>query len=89
LRYPFLAICASPALVLKAHGIGVNKKMTCYPSFATELDGNYTYVDENVVQDGKLITSKGPATAVAFALKVAEELCGEKAKEVAKGILFE
>lgn len=83
------AICASPALVLKAHEIGVGKKITCYPSFKNDLDGKYTFVDEIVVQDGKLITSQGPATVFAFGLKIVEALVGtDKAKEVSNGILL-
>lgn len=83
------AICASPAMVLKAHGIGCGKKITCYPSFKDQLDGKFTFVDEIVVQDGKLITSQGPSTVFHFALKIAENLVGaEKANEVAKGILL-
>lgn len=83
------AICAAPALVLKAHKIGVGKKITCYPSFQTELDGKFTFVDEAVVQDDKLITSQGPATVFAFALKIAENLVfADKANEVKKGILL-
>lgn len=83
------AICASPALVLKVHEIGIGKKVTCYPSFKEKLDGKFTFVDESVVQDGKLITSQGPSTVFDFALKIAENLVGaEKAKEVAKGILL-
>lgn len=83
------AICASPALVLKAHEIGVGKNITCYPSFKDDLGEKYTFIDEVVVQDGKLITSQGPSTVFAFALKIAENLVGaEKAKQVADGILF-
>lgn len=83
------AICASPALVLKAHEVCVGKKITCYPSFKNDLDGKFTFVDEIVVQDGKLITSQGPSTVFAFALKIAEVLVGaDKAKEVRNGILL-
>lgn len=53
------AICASPALVLKKHGIGVGKRITCYPSFKNDLGEKFTFCDEAVVQDGKLITSQG------------------------------
>jgi putative intracellular protease/amidase len=75
--------------VLKAHGIGLNKNVTCYPSFEKDLAGSYNFVNETVVQDGKLITSQGPATVIPFSLKIAENLAGEKnAKGVAKGILF-
>lgn len=83
------AICASPAMVFKAHGIGQNKKITCYPSFKDDLGSNYTFVNEKVVQDGQLITSQGPSTVFDFALKIVESLCGkEKSVTVAKQILF-
>lgn len=83
------AICASPALVLKSHEVGVGKKITCYPSFKNDVDGKFTFVDEVVVQDGKLITSQGPSTVFAFALKIVENLVGaEKTKEVSNGILL-
>ncbi|KAG5680081.1 hypothetical protein PVAND_009608 [Polypedilum vanderplanki] len=83
------AICASPALVFKAHNIAVNKKITCYPSFQKDLGSDYTFVDEVVVQDGKIITSQGPSTVFKFALKIAENLVGEeKAAAVAQGILL-
>ena len=83
------AICASPAIVFSSHFIGQNKKITCYPSFKDELGEKYTFVDEKVVQDGQLITSQGPSTVFAFALKIIENLCGkESAESVAKGILY-
>lgn len=83
------AICASPALVLKAHEIGVGKKVTCYPAFKDEVAEKFTFVDEPVVQDGQLITSQGPSTVFVFALKIAENLVGaEKAKQVSAGLLL-
>lgn len=83
------AICASPALVLKAHEVGIGKNVTCYPSFKNELDGKFTFVDEIVVVDGKLITSQGPSTSFEFSLKIVEVLVGaEKAKEVRNAILL-
>lgn len=83
------AICASPAMVFKAHGIAHNKKITCYPSFKDDLGENYTFVNEKVVQDGQLITSQGPSTVFDFALKIIEHLCGkDSADNVAKGILY-
>lgn len=83
------AICASPAMVLKAHEVGVGKKITCYPSFKDDLGEKFTFVDEVVVQDGQLITSQGPSTVIAFALKIAENLVGaEKTKQVSNGLLI-
>lgn len=82
------AICAAPVALLK-HGIGMGKKITSYPSFKKELSEKYQYDDDSiVVQDGKLITSRGPFTAFAFALKIADELVGDvKTVQVAKGLL--
>lgn len=82
------AICAAPTVLLK-HGIGMGKRITSYPYFKKQLEEKYQYDDENlVVQDEKLITSRGPYTAFAFALKIAEELVGEvKTKQVANGML--
>ncbi|XP_017474816.1 PREDICTED: protein deglycase DJ-1 [Rhagoletis zephyria] len=83
------AICAAPTALL-AHGICSGKSLTSYPSVKGKLDSTYKYVDdEKVVQDGNLITSRGPGTAFDFGLKLAEVLAGaDKAKEVAKGMLL-
>lgn len=84
------AICAAP-LALGAHKIGLGKSITSYPSVKDQLTSDYKYVDDQiVVQDGKLITSRGPGTAYQFALKIAEALVGtDKAKQVAKGMLVD
>lgn len=79
------AICASPAVVLKPHGLLGNKKATCYPSLLSELDNAQ---QEKVVVDGNCITSQGPATALEFSLKLVELLLGkQKANEVAQAML--
>lgn len=82
------AICAAP-LALKAHKIGLGKSITSYPSVKDKLTDDFKYVDDQiVVQDGQLITSRGPGTAYQFGLKIAEVLVGdEKAKQVASGML--
>ncbi|TMW50156.1 hypothetical protein DOY81_004781, partial [Sarcophaga bullata] len=83
------AICAAPT-ALAAHGICSGKSLTSYPSVKSQLESNYKYVDnKTVVQDGNLITSRGPGTAFEFGIKIAEVLAGsEKASEVAKGMLL-
>ncbi|ALC41954.1 dj-1beta [Drosophila busckii] len=83
------AICAAPTVLAK-HGIATGKTLTSYPAMKAQLVDNYTYVeDKNVVQDGNLITSRGPGTAFEFALKLSELLVSkEKAQEVAKGMLL-
>ncbi|KAH8247307.1 hypothetical protein KR038_002005, partial [Drosophila bunnanda] len=82
------AICAAPTVLAK-HGIATGKSLTSYPSMKEQLVDKYSYVEgELVVQDGNLITSRGPGTAYNFALKIAEELVGkQKVQEVAKGLL--
>lgn len=66
------AICAAP-IVLDAAGILKGKKCTSYPGFAEKFEGA-DFVDEIVVKDGNIITSRGPATAFAFAFAIAEAL---------------
>lgn len=72
------AICASPAMVLSAAGIEENKYITSYPGeeFEKLLD-KANYVEELVVVDGNLITSRGPATTLLFAYKLVEILGGD------------
>ena len=77
------AICASPAVVLQYHGLLDQRRATCHPNFAHQLE-NADLVESRVVLDGTCITSRGPGTALEFALKLVEVLYGEeKAKEVA------
>ena len=72
------AICAAPAYVLAPMGILDGKKVTCYLGCEKMLGEKVSYVDQDVVVDGNVITSKGPATAMAFALKIVDLLCGDK-----------
>jgi len=71
------AICASPALVLAPTGVLDGKKATCYPGLQQNFSTQVTYVKDPVVQDGNIITSQGPATAVKFGLKIIEVLAGK------------
>lgn len=81
------AICAAPS-VLGGLGILDGHKACCYPSFEERL-GNAEVVFEQVVEDDNIITSRGMGTAIPFALRLTEVLCGvEKAEEVKKAILF-
>lgn len=80
------AICAAPS-VLGDMGILKGKKACCYPGFEGRLTGAEV-VTEPAVQDGCVITGRGMGTAIPFALKLTEVLCGkEKAEEVRKSIL--
>jgi len=79
------AICAAPALVLAANGLLEDRRATCYPSFRNRLPKPS---DDRVVVDGNVVTSQSPATAMAFALRLVEILCGaDKSREVGSGML--
>ncbi len=81
------AICAAP---LALHKAGVLKKraFTCYPG--TEKDMKRTdRSDEPVVVDGHVVTSQGPGTAIAFALKLVELVDGaDAAAQIAAGLIY-
>jgi len=82
------AICAAPK-VLANTGLLKGKMATCYPGFLDdpELSG-ITLSDEAVVRDGKIITSRGPGTAMDFALELIKVLSGKgKMDEVEKGLV--
>ncbi len=72
-KYIF-AICAAPS-VLGHMGILKNKKATCYPGFEQELTGAQL-CSAPAVQDGKIITGKGPGATIQFASLIITELLG-------------
>ena len=81
----YAAICASPAVAFKPHGLLKDKKATCYPSLLSELDNPQ---QEKVVVDANCITSQGPATALEFSLKLIELLFDKQtAQQVAEAML--
>jgi 4-methyl-5(b-hydroxyethyl)-thiazole monophosphate biosynthesis len=71
------AVCAAP-IALEAAGVLAGKRATVYPG--NELP-SARVVDERVVVDGRLVTSRGPGTALEFALVVVEKLAGVDAAE--------
>ncbi len=78
------AICAAP-VVLKDAGVLRGRRHTAHFSVSAELPE--TLLDERVVVDGRLITSRGAGTALDFALMLVEKLfSGEKASEVARSV---
>ena len=81
------AICAAPK-VLATAGLLNGKRATSYPGTLEKLRlGNTTLETNAVVQDGKVITSRGPGTAMDFTLVLIENLAGiDKRKEVEAGL---
>lgn len=72
------AICAAPLALAKA-GILKERHFTCYDGTEEQIkDGHYQ--KETVVHDDKLITSRGPATALAFAYDLVDTLGGDADK---------
>ncbi|MCQ8898115.1 MAG: DJ-1/PfpI family protein, partial [Hadesarchaea archaeon] len=82
------AICGAPSVLAEA-GVLEGRKATIYPGMEGELrKGGGRPSRGLVVVDGKVVTSMGPATAFAFALKLLELLAGKKkAEEVKKATL--
>lgn len=68
------AICAAPK-ALAASGILAGKSITCYPGALDQIDTTGINITTNPVEiDGNIITSRGPGTAMDFALTLIERL---------------
>lgn len=76
---PVAAICAAP-MVLAAAGVLDGRRATSYPGFLEEAEGSIV-VGDAVVVDRGVITSRGPGTALDFALTLVEELAGRSVRE--------
>ena len=81
------AICASPAVALLPHGLISGRRATCFPSYLPALAeaADVEAVEDRVVVDGNLVTSRGPGTAIEFALMLVEILSGGPAQAAAIG----
>ena|SRR5947208_1286109 len=80
------AICAAPT-VLAVHGMIAGRKLTSHPSVKEQLTGAI-YDEARVVIDGRLVTSRGPGTAMEFAMALVEILMGrQKVEEITRGVL--
>ena len=67
------------------HKAGVlNKNYTCYPGFEAKIKEEGYTQNENIVIDGKVLTSRGPATATVFALEIVKILKGKEEYEIVK-----
>lgn len=79
------AICAAP-MVLAEAGVLDGKQATSYPGF---LDGRtgITLSTAAVVRDGKVLTSRGPGTAMDFALALVETLAGAAKRQEVEAAL--
>ncbi|WP_207062624.1 DJ-1 family glyoxalase III [Motiliproteus sp. SC1-56] len=86
-RY-FAALCAAPAVVLEPHGLLEGCRATAHPAFVERLS-DPSAAANRVVVDGHCVTSRGPGTALEFALVLVELLFGaEKARQVADPLVL-
>ncbi|MBO6046781.1 MAG: DJ-1/PfpI family protein [Erysipelotrichaceae bacterium] len=81
------AICAGP-MALGVSGVAKGRKVTSYPddttkSYLKEAD----YQEDMVVVDGRVITSRGPATAWAFAYQLVD-LLGGNSNQLKEAMLY-
>ncbi len=80
------AICAAPS-VLATAGLLDGKRATSFPG-ALDTFPKVSREPQAVVEDGRLITSRGPGTAMDFALTLVERLAGKaKRDEVEAGLV--
>lgn len=74
---PVAAICAAP-LVLMDAGLLKGRRFTAYHSVREELGGG---LDDRVVVDAGIITSRGAGTAMDFAMAIVAHLAGQSAAD--------
>jgi protease I len=71
---PVAAICHGPWTLVEA-GVVVGRTLTSYPSIRTDLrNAGAHVVDEEVVVDGNLITSRSPSDLPAFCDTLVKQL---------------
>lgn len=70
---PVAAICHAPWMLIEA-GVAKGRTLTSWPSLKTDLlNAGANWVDEEVVVDGNLTTSRNPDDLPAFCDRVVEE----------------
>lgn len=83
------AICAAP-MVLAHAGLLDGRKVSCYPGVLEAKEWpELQFSNDAVVCDNTIITSRGPGTAIAFALMIIEKLMDETTrKQVETGLVI-
>ena len=75
------AICAAPKVLANA-GVLENKQITAYPGSLDPVDYSaITLQDTAIVTDGKIITSRGPGTAMDFTLTLIQALTDKTTRD--------
>lgn len=82
------AICAAPIALAQA-GILDGRRVTSYPGFLDrQLPPGAVYLSDAVVVDGTVVTSRGPGTALDFALTLVELLAGRARRDTVEAGLM-
>lgn len=75
---PVAAICHGPQILVSA-GVMTGRRATCYETLAAELkNAGARYVDDEVVVDRNLVTSRQPSDLPAFCREILRQLRGRK-----------
>jgi 4-methyl-5(b-hydroxyethyl)-thiazole monophosphate biosynthesis len=83
------AICAAPSILADFGYLG-GRQATSNPKFREQvaIDG-VNYLEDAVVTDGNIVTSRGPGTSIPFALALVAKLAGTaKREEVQAGLVL-
>jgi 4-methyl-5(b-hydroxyethyl)-thiazole monophosphate biosynthesis len=81
------AICAAPR-VLAVAGLLDGRRATSFPgALDARAFPQVEIVDDAVVTDGRVVTSRGPGTAIDFALKLIELLVGRDTRQKVESAL--
>lgn len=81
------AICAAP-IALYSAGVLKGEDFTCYPGYEQVIkDANFKD-DKKVVESDNVLTSRGPGTAMCFALEIVKRLVGVETYEQLKAGLL-
>ena len=79
------AICAAPKALAEA-GVLEGKKITCYPGALDQTDSSSFSISGKAIEiDGNIITSRGPGTAMEFALSLIEQLADRELRDTVAG----
>lgn len=76
------AICAAPKVLANNSSLAAGLRLTAYPGSLDSMDtSGVTLSSQPIETDGNVITSRGPGTAMDFALYLIETLLGKEARK--------